>query len=34
MNKNLHKSLTNAGAFEYGEVNLRDVEFTEEVRGY
>jgi predicted metal-binding protein len=34
MNKNLQESLTNAGVFEYGEVNPQDVEFTEEVRGY
>jgi predicted metal-binding protein len=34
MNKALQASLTNAGAFEYGEVNPRDVEFTEEVRSY
>jgi predicted metal-binding protein len=34
MNKSLQESLIKAGAFEYGEVNPRDVEFTEEVRGY
>jgi predicted metal-binding protein len=34
MDINLQTSLINAGAFEYGEVNLNDVDFTEEVRGY
>ncbi|MDR2517292.1 MAG: DUF2284 domain-containing protein [Spirochaetaceae bacterium] len=34
MNKNLQEILINAGVFEYGEVDLCEVEFTEEVREY